>query len=80
VVIAIAPRLTASFDVDGVRIAPASWRDTRILLPPGLGAREYVDRVTGASHRPGPVPGPHGLSVAALLGDVPVALLRATDS
>jgi (1->4)-alpha-D-glucan 1-alpha-D-glucosylmutase len=70
--IALVPRLTLRLleDGGGIAIPPATWGETVVTLPPGIGTRRYRDIFTGAVLEPDAM-----LPVASLLGRFPVSLL-----
>ncbi len=78
VIVAAAPRLTASFPRQGVHLDTAAWGDTRVILPPDIAGRSYEDRLTGASRAAVPSEGRSAISAASLFASFPVALLKAT--
>jgi (1->4)-alpha-D-glucan 1-alpha-D-glucosylmutase len=67
----IAPRLLANMCGRGALPEAAAWRDTEVVLPPGLEGRAWQNVLTGEPHRGG-----SGLRIAQLLSSFPLALLE----
>jgi (1->4)-alpha-D-glucan 1-alpha-D-glucosylmutase len=83
VALVIVPRLIVRL-VGGAEhppLGPGAWGKTRLLLPPELAARSYLNVLTGEVQSPGDYEGTPGPLLGAVLGQFPVALLwsRAHD-
>jgi (1->4)-alpha-D-glucan 1-alpha-D-glucosylmutase len=81
VAIAVVPRLTTRLTGNGARLPLGRdvWADTRVLLPPDLAEKSFIDAFTGAEHRGRPAGQSSGdpsssLLVGELLAHFPVAL------
>ena len=73
-VIALVTRLPAGLvDTDAPRIAPSSWQDTVLPLPPPLAGRRWRDALREGA----PPAGGGTLALGLLLEELPVALLEA---
>ena len=78
-VIAVAPRLIAGL-ISDERPAPLGgecWKTSRIILPEALRGRTFRNVFTGDDIRPTETAGQGWLFVGEVLGQLPVALLRA---
>jgi (1->4)-alpha-D-glucan 1-alpha-D-glucosylmutase len=77
VVLVVVPRLIVRL-VGGAEQAPLGhgvWGQTRLLLPPELSARSYLNVLTGEVHSPGDYEDTAAPLIGAVLGQLPVALL-----